>query len=188
MTGVNRIIRGSLTRSWTDLTFVFRSLLRARLFAISAVAILALCFTFNATMFLVVRELLVPALHVREPGRLAFVTGLGDYGHYRDFAATASALIEDSAAVSSRTARLRIAFEAVDVPFESVSTDYFETLGVGMRTGRPIIPTDTRADELVAVISESLWRRQFDAASTSTQGSFRSAWARAFATTASSVL
>jgi hypothetical protein len=59
-------------------------------------------------------------------------------------------------------ARLRAGDEAVPLLGEAVSANYFEVLGVVPRLGRGFVPADTESAAPVVIISDSLWRAQFN--------------------------
>jgi putative ABC transport system permease protein len=156
-----------------DVRFAWRGLLRARGFAVIAIATLALGIGANSAIFNIVNAVVMRPLPYAEPDRLVRITsdftGLGssDIGlsqpeliDYRD----RSGLFDGLAGVWAINANLT----EVDVP-ERVevllaSPNYFDVLGVRPQLGRLFRPEDEgRGITEVLVISDALWRRRFAA-------------------------
>jgi putative ABC transport system permease protein len=156
-----------------DVRFAWRGLLRARGFAVIAIATLALGIGANSAIFTIVNAVVMRPLPYAEPDRLVRITsdftGLGssDIGlsqpeliDYRD----RSGLFDGLAGVWAINANLT----EVDVP-ERVevllaSPNYFDVLGVRPQLGRLFRPEDEgRGITEVLVISDALWRRRFAA-------------------------
>jgi predicted permease len=158
---------------WQDLRYGARMLAKNPGFTLIAVITLALGIGANTAIFSVADKLLLRPLPVKDPHRLALVSGetvnpkflnnifsYPDYVDYRDqnevfsdlFAFTLTNAVKFGAGEQS---------DKIDV--ELVSGNYFDALGVAAARGRVIRDEDNRAEGAhpVAVISYSCWRRRF---------------------------
>ncbi len=167
--------RGSLPLLETvgsDIRFAARTLRKNVGLTVVAVATLALGIGGNTAIFSIVNGVLLNPLPFPEPDRLVtlheskpnFEQGSISYPNFLDWQ-------RDNRTFSSMAASRRYAFsltgrgEAEQVKAEFVTADFFPLLGVNPILGR----TFTQAEEQpgagpVALISEGLWRRKFDAA------------------------
>src|SRR5580704_17362130 len=167
--------RGSLPlleTLWSDIRFAARTLRKNVGFTVVAVATLALGIGGNTAIFSIVNGVLLNPLPFPEPDRLVtlheskpnFEQGSISYPNFLDWQ-------RDNRTFSSMAVARRYAFsltgkgEAEQVNAEFVTADFFPLLGVNPILGR----TFTQSEELpgagpVALISEGLWRRKFDAA------------------------
>lgn len=157
---------------WQDIRYTGRSLRRSPGYAVVVIIVLALGVGANAAVFSLFKAaFLTPLPGVDDPGRLAVVHGrttdrrtvtvsYPDYVDLRDRSTAFSGL----AASSPVPLSLGQGANADRVWSELVSGNYFSVLGVDARLGRTLAPSDENASaEPVAVISEGLWRRAFDA-------------------------
>jgi putative ABC transport system permease protein len=158
---------------WQDLRYGARMLMKNPGFTLIAMVTLALGIGANTAIFSVADKLLLRPLPVKDPHRLALVSGetvnpkflnnifsYPDYVDYRDqnevfsdlFAFTLTNAVKFGAGEQS---------DKIDV--ELVSGNYFDALGVAAARGRVIRDEDNRAEGAhpVAVISHSCWRRRF---------------------------
>jgi predicted permease len=156
-----------------DLRYGARMLAKNPGFTLIAVITLALGIGANTAIFSVADKLLLRPLPVKDPHRLALVSGetvnpkfvnnifsYPDYVDYRDqnevfsdlFAFTLTNAVKFGAGEKS---------DKIDV--ELVSGNYFDALGVAAARGRVIRDEDNRADGAhpVAVISHNCWRWRF---------------------------
>jgi predicted permease len=167
--------RGSLPlleTLWSDIRFAARTLRKNVGFTVVAVATLALGIGGNTAIFSIVNGVLLNPLPFPGPDRLVtlheskpnFEQGSISYPNFLDWQ-------RDNRTFSSMAVSRRYAFsltgrgEAEQVKAEFVTADFFPLLGVNPILGR----TFTQAEEQsgagpVALISEGLWRRKFDAA------------------------
>ncbi len=156
-----------------DLRYAARSLLRSPGFALVAVVTLALGIGANTALFGLLNALLFRSLpglndadrllwvsHVFRPVGVAFPMPYSDHLAYRDRAGVFS----DRAVVTGAPAALG-GGEPERVRAQLVSANFFQTLGVRPALGRAFLPEEGRTPgtHSVAVISDALWRRRFDA-------------------------
>ena len=157
---------------WTDfghdLVYGFRTFRRAPGFAALAVITLALGIAASTAIFSVASAVLLRPLPYRDADRLVFVWSGGGRqpldtltpGRFLDLRARAVTLgglagfshISLNLAGQGAPERLRTA---------SVSTDFFDVLGVRAASGRTFAAADVGAS--VAVLTDGLWRRRFGA-------------------------
>ena len=164
----------SAVESWMeDLRFGTRVLRKDRVFTLAAVASLAMGIGANTAIYSIIRAVILQPLPVKNPHELVAVQIKGGQsGPYftnplwealrdsRDALAGALAYSEERFDVSE-------GIERQSVPGLWVSGGYFETLGVPALRGRMLSRPDDRrgcgSSGPVAVISESFWRRRFQA-------------------------
>ena len=154
-----------------DLRYAGRVLRRSPAFSVVVVLVLAIGIAANATVFTLVKSVLLqPLPGVVHAARLNAIVArmrdgqpmtltYPDYEYVRDHdtaftGVSASAMEPFSVGLGSRTERIW---------GELVSPNYFQTLGVGASLGRTVLPTDDgrSGQPAIAVISQALWRRQF---------------------------
>jgi predicted permease len=156
------------TDFWHDLVYGFRTFRRAPGFAALAVITLSLGIAASTAIFSVASAVLLRPLPYRDADRLAFVWSGGGRqpldtltpGRFLDLRARAATLgglagfshISLNLAGQGVPERLRTA---------SVSTDFFDVLGVRAASGRTFAAADVGAS--VAVLTDGLWRRRFGA-------------------------
>ncbi len=157
---------------WSDIRFGLRMLRKNPGFTAVALTTLALGIGGNTAIFSIVNGVLLNPLPFPQPDRLValneskpnFEQGSISYPNFLDWQ-------RDNRTFSSMAVARRYAFsltgkgEAEQVKAEFVTADFFPLLGVNPILGR----TFTQSEELpgagpVALISEGLWRRKFDAA------------------------
>jgi predicted permease len=155
-----------------DIRYTGRSLRRNPGYVVVVTMVLALGVGASAAVFsLFNAAFLIPLPGVDDPGRLAVVLGrttdgrivtvsYPDYQDIRDRSASFSAL----AAASPTPFSLGLGANAERVWGEFVSGNYFSALQVTAQLGRTLSPSDEDPSaDAVAVISEGLWRRAFNA-------------------------
>jgi predicted permease len=156
----------------TDLQIGARVLWRAPALSVTAIALIALVIGGNTTIFSMVHAILAkPAAGVRAD-RLVTLGWVTDgeehpgnsYRNYVDVAAASQTLAPMLAAGFKRLI-LTTSDGSYAIQGSTVSTNYFETLGVGLARGRTFTAQESRLDAsgLVAVISDRLWRDRFAA-------------------------
>jgi putative ABC transport system permease protein len=156
-----------------DVRFALRAMAARPLPTLAALATLALGIGANVAMFAVVDGVLLAPLPYRAPDALVAVTetsrtGDGSNLGYLTFADLRSRTrtLETVAAVARSTATLTgDGREPERVKAMRVSRAYFDLLGVRPAEGRAFLEAEDRpgAARQVAVLSDRLWRRRFDA-------------------------
>jgi predicted permease len=158
-----------LAELWRDTRMAARGLRSAPGFAAVAVLSLSLGIGINTAMFSVVNAMLLRPLPVSRPSELVRIYTTSDmpestssYADYRD-------LVRDSKSFGA-IAGHALMFAAVDHDGsmqlelgEVVTANYFTALGIAPIAGRAFLPGEDAAEgaNRVAMISESLWKRQF---------------------------
>src|SRR5579864_2958937 len=160
-----------------DLRFAIRSLRATPLVTAVAILSLALGIGANTAIFSIVNGLLLRPLPVKDPDRLALMTGgIPTYPlipQLPGYTAAISAALHDRASdfdgsCAWAPVRLDLAQRGEVQPADGVlaSGDFFTTLGVPAFIGRTLTAEDDVAGAPpVAVISYGLWQRRFGAAS-----------------------
>jgi putative ABC transport system permease protein len=160
-----------------DLRHGARLLLRSPGFTLVAVAALAIGIGANTAIFSVVNTLLLQRLPYEDADRLAVlwehnlprdrknnVVSPGNFLHWRELQQS----FVDLAAVggmSGFTFKITLtgAGEPEEVPYQMVSPSFFSILGVQPARGRAFGPDDEKPQSRVAIVSDALWRRRFNA-------------------------
>ena len=154
---------------WGDLKLAVRRLARTPLFVLFAVSSLGLGVGVTTAVYSLIHSLLWQAPGVHEPGRLVVLTTEG-----RPSASPISRADLDELAVAQTTftglaASTRLEESLASdraagfVVAEAVTGNYFDTVGVGSALGRVIQAPDDQHRSAVVVLSDRLWRGQFDA-------------------------
>jgi putative ABC transport system permease protein len=153
-----------------DLRYGFRSLRRAPLFTLTAVATLALGVGANTAIFSVVHAVALQPLPYESADRLVriwerneslsisgFAVSLPNFESWRERARTL-----ELAGWRSGNVTLRSTAEPVRVPSVSISPDFFRLVGARPVAGRAFVASDAAPGaERVALIRDSLWRSYF---------------------------
>ena len=155
---------------WQDIRFGVRILCKNPGYTAVAVLTLALGIGANTAVFTVAQAALLRSWPAKEPNqlvRLIAATPQGEeinfsYADYQDIAGQSRSL-EGILAYNRRAKILRVGAESQAVLDDVVSPNYFSVLGIDAQLGR-FFSTESRPDdELVVVISDSLWHRVFNA-------------------------
>ncbi len=156
-----------------DLGCILRTLRRNRAFTLAAVLTIALGVGANTAVFSVVRAVLLRPLPFRDPARLVMLwqthpaipqlqVTAPDFEEWR-----ASARGFDQMAAYTLQAMNKISLigygEPEQIQGTMTSANLLPMMGVTPLAGRSILPSEEKAREHVALISESLWRRKFAA-------------------------
>ena len=153
-----------------DLRYAFRSLRRAPLFTLTAIATLALGVGANTAIFSVVHAVALRPLPYESADRLVriwerneslsitgFAVSLPNFVSWRERAQTVLL-----AGWRSGSVTLRSTADPVRVPSVTISPDYFQILGATPLAGRAFVASDAAPGaERVALIRDSLWRSYF---------------------------
>jgi predicted permease len=156
----------------TDLRFALRLLRRQPLTAAVGFISLAAGLGLNVLLLTLADAVLLRPLPLREPNRLVLLllqreTGLMhnfSYPEYQDLR-DGTRTLESLVAYGPAEATVAEADGAMSLDGAVVSGNFFQALGVPMRTGRGLLADDDRADAPPAVvISERIWRTHFGSA------------------------
>lgn len=149
-----------------DLKYAFRNLTRRPGFAAVAVFSLALGMGVNTTIFSFVNAALFRPVPFPDPDRLVRVwdgmaVSYPDYVAYRNETKVFSGLT----AYAQRPMSMVVNGESERIFGEFVAGNYFDVLKVNPILGRGFLPEEDQVAgrNLVAVISNTLWRRRFNA-------------------------
>jgi hypothetical protein len=171
---------------WQDLRYSVRTLAKSPGFLAVAVLTLALGIGANTAIFAVVNAVILRALPVSHPEQLALLTdpdqaatnvettehgerSLLSYPEFAELRAHNSAFSGMFAAMSVPAtldvAEIGKVGETTKARVQLVSGEFFDVLGVQPARGRAFTPEEDKAPGAnpVAVLSDSFWRRQFDA-------------------------
>jgi putative ABC transport system permease protein len=162
-----------MTNLTRDLQHGLRLLYRAPGLAITAVLALAIGIGANTAIFSVVHTLLIERLPYRDADRLVMVwehnvprdkknnvVAPANFLHWREM----NQVFEDLAALSPTVnVTLTGGGEPEEVPAQFITAELFTVLGVGPAIGRGFSPEEIRPNSNVAVISDRLWKRRFNA-------------------------
>jgi predicted permease len=153
---------------WRDVVFATRRLRAAPVFTTFAVSSLAIGLGITVAAYSVLSLLLWPARGLADPGRLVVLQGgrAIDWGHTTS-RADFDDLVQSQTTMTSVAAWTTAGSSYIDGDVaerfrgEAVSGNAFEVLGIRMARGRPIRPSDDRADaNAVVVLSHAFWTRQ----------------------------
>jgi predicted permease len=151
-----------------DVRLALRRLRIAPGFTVFAVVSLALGIGVSTAIYSAVRTLLWAPLGIVEPARAVSWTEAGRFApslswpDFVDIRAQQASFTSVAAARRWSTA-LALGGTVETVFGESVSGEYFATLGVNALHGRVLQPQDEASTARVAVVSESFWRTRLDA-------------------------
>ena len=149
-----------------DLLYAVRSLLRTPAFTCVALVTLALGIGANTAIFSVIHGVLLRPLPYRQADRLVFVWSSASAfprapltpGRLIDFREQLSS-VSDLAGISHIPLNLTGTGEAERLSGSSVSSNFFDVLGVAAMLGDPFHAG--QADERDVVLSYGLWKRRF---------------------------
>ena len=150
-----------------DLRYSIRSLRKRPSFTLVAVLTLALGIGINTTVFSLANSVFLRQLPVRDPHNLVWVfsnnEGPNSYPDYVEYS-NETEIFDGLLAYDWAPFNLGVNGQAERIQGTLVSGNYFDVLGIQTQMGRPISPADdqTEAGAPVAVISDTLWQRQFN--------------------------
>jgi len=153
-----------------DVRYAFRTLLRSRMFALIAVACLAIGIGVNTTIFSVVNAILLRPFAFTDPERIVVLEELdtknGDdagvaWLNLVDWRSQAGAFA-DIAAVQGRSLTLANVEEPERLEGSAITWNLFPMLGVKPAMGRLIRADEDKAGgDRVVLLSDGLWQRRF---------------------------
>jgi putative ABC transport system permease protein len=155
-----------------DLRFGARALVRRPGFALVAVVTLALGIGANTAIFTVIDAALLRSLPYGEPSRLVhlwetkrsrdFEQREASYPDFQDWRSESGDVFEGVAGYARRQFTLYTNGEAVRASGASVTSNFFDLLGVRAASGRAFVAGEDAPDAArAAVISHGLWLRRF---------------------------
>lgn len=159
---------GSMTSVWQDVRGGIRQLIRTPVFALSALALLAVGMGANIAVFTVVDRLLLRMPAYAEPERVVHVYQDSDDGEpssvsfpaYRDM--TQRGVFAAVTATSPTTMTWERTGEAQDLVAEYTTASYIDVVGLDPYRGRWFATEhDVVGAPLVAVVSYAAWRSHF---------------------------
>jgi putative ABC transport system permease protein len=156
---------------WQDLKYGARMLAKSPGFTAVAVIALALGIGANTAIFSVVNAVLLRSLPFQNPDRLVMVwennrprgrdQNVISPANYLDWQDQNSVFEQMAAMFDSRT-NLTNVDDPEELPFQVVTTNFFDLLGVNAALGRAFVAEESeRGHDNVAVLSHGLWRRRF---------------------------
>ena len=153
---------------WIDLKTAIRGLRRAPVFAVTAVATLAVGLTVCVAVFSVINGLLLRPSPIGDPSRVVAISSTGQlralqveplsFPDVTDIARNVQAF---ETVVAHRRVPATIG-SGLDVRValgETVTPNYFQGLQIGLRLGRGFTPDDDPAG--VVVLSHSMWQQRY---------------------------
>jgi putative ABC transport system permease protein len=153
-----------------DVRYAFRTLSRSRMFALIAIACLAIGIGVNTTIFSVMNAILLRPFAFTDPDRLVVIQEVNTRNNgtagvawpnlvdYR----TQSRAFSDIAAVQGRSMTLANVDEPERLEGGAVSWNLFPMLGVSPALGRMIrADEDKPGADRVVLLSDGLWQRRF---------------------------
>jgi len=155
-----------------DIRFALRTLGRSRVFAASAVLVLALGIGVNATVFSLANGALLRSRSgIQSPERVAWLSSVFldtgrraamSYPDYLDYRAGTTSVFADLAAYRNVPISLGSGGTPERARGQMVSGSFFPMLGAPLERGRGLTPQDdVRGGPAVALISDALWKRRF---------------------------
>src|ERR1035437_8993017 len=155
---------------WQDIRYGARVLARNPGYTAVAVLTLALGIGANSTVFSAADAALLRSWPAKEPQRLARLISMTPQGEdglfsYPDLLdlSSQSKTLEGILAYSRQAKTLRVGTQSYGVLDDVVSPNYFQVLGLDGELGRMFSADAGTHGELAVVISDSLWRRTFNA-------------------------
>ena len=152
---------------WQDLRFSWRLSRHRPIVSLVAASSLIVGMSLVLVVFSLLNAIVFRPLPVRSPGELVNVLeqrpdGVNHNFSYPDFydLRAAQQTMADMAASSQMRVSTRLGSATVILNGEMVSGSYFNTLGVPVTSGRPILESDDRPGQPpIALVSERMWRQ-----------------------------
>jgi predicted permease len=152
-----------------DIRFGIRGLFKQPGFTVLVIATLALGIGASTAIFSVVNSVLLRKLPYRDANRIVAIQELDPQGkrvqvtsaNFLDWRNQNTAF-EHLAAIRNDITNLALSDRAERLNLAVTSANFFDVFGVGPQLGRLFVPADEQAGhQPVAVLSYSLWQRQF---------------------------
>src|SRR6266550_772668 len=145
-----------------DIRYGVRSLIRRPAFTVLAVITLGLGIGVNSAIFSVINAVLLRPLPYQEPARLVTFRSNQSAPDLADVEAQ-SRMFSAFGGEVKQALDYTAGSEPVQFQTGQVTGGFFETLGVKAERGRVITPDDDKlGGPYVVVLSNALWRRQFN--------------------------
>jgi putative ABC transport system permease protein len=145
-----------------DARYALRGMRRSPVFAVTAILVMALAIGGNATVFTVIRAVLLRPLAYRDADRLVHISGGATPIRFAEMEATAHSFTALGAFTGQENVSLSGAGEPVVLSGARVSATFLGILGVSPILGRGFLPQeDSAAGPPVAMISAELWQQRF---------------------------
>ena len=155
-----------------DVRYTIRSLLHNKVFALAAIATLALGIGANSAIFSIINNVLLRPLPFPDSDRLVVLFGkYPNYGRtslslpdFNDWRAQATTSFTQIAARHGAVFNYTGGDEPIQLRADRVTSNFFATLGVQPMIGRGFRPEEELGgDDMVVVLSHGFWQRQFGA-------------------------
>jgi putative ABC transport system permease protein len=153
---------------FTDLRFALRQLRKSPGFTLLAVLTLSLGVGLNSTIFSLIDELFLRGLPFPQPDRIVHVYGemkernltllpysIPRYWHYRDGNSVFDAVAADTGNAMTLTGQ----GDPIQLNTASVTSNYFDVLGVRPLRGRTFLPQEEEGAD-VALVSRGFWQNR----------------------------
>src|ERR1700719_1608600 len=153
-----------------DVHYSLRRLRNAPGFTLLVLATMALGIGANSAIFSVINAVLLRPLPYADPQSLVLLLEKAhdfpklsvSYKNYRDWKEQSQSFSQ-FAAVRITTLTLTGASEPERIPAQMASANLFDTLGVSVKAGRGLLPSDDQKGAAgVVLISHNLWQRRFN--------------------------
>jgi predicted permease len=155
-----------------DVRHAVRMLMKSPGFTALAVLALALGIGANTAIFSLVDSALFKPVYAANPDQLVSIfwgdtdgNGLSNHSYpdYLDYRRESASVVSGLAAFTTMPGTLLLGQTTERINVGLVSEDYFSVLGVSPTAGRAFLAEENRAvgGSFVAVIAESLWRKQY---------------------------
>jgi hypothetical protein len=145
-----------------DVRYALRAMRKNPLFAVTAVLMMVLAIGGNATVFAVVRAVLLKPLEYRDADRLVDISGGATPTRFAEMEAAAHSFTALGAFTGQENLSLSGGGEPVVLNGARVSASFLGILGVNPILGRGFLPQgDSAGGPPVAMISAELWQQRF---------------------------
>ncbi|HXJ96914.1 MAG TPA: ABC transporter permease [Terriglobia bacterium] len=147
---------------WQDARYALRAMRKNPVFAVTAILMMALAIGGNATVFTVIRAVLLKPLEYRDADRLVDISGGATPTRFAEMEAAAHSFTALGAFTGQENLSLSSSGEPVVLNGARVSATFLSILGVSPILGRGFLPQeDTTGGPPVAMISAELWHQRF---------------------------
>jgi predicted permease len=159
-----------MTTVWHDIRYAARSLRRSAGFTTLAIVVLAVGIGTTSSIFSLIDSTLIRALPFADPDRLVmlwehppgYARNRVSPLNFLDWSEQSQAFESMTAVVSAGRVLTGTSGAAERIPAQSVSTAFFDVLGIRPIAGRTFVPDDAIPQPNVAVVSEYFWRSHLD--------------------------